>query len=362
MTAGARIGISMKKSHLIGICLGVIILTSFVFPEVKLKQIQQIDGDVVFGGEHFDSVVDLDGDLISGFAIPGVVMVNENGMKELFPFGQGPGDVDGWYMLYILGTGELVVEGAAGKLKVFEKKDGTYKWKKTLWKQRWKKGHKSKDGLMYDKKWFLTDTESDYRRGDKEYKLYHMRIYSDEGKFLKRILPEVLPEPRRFHLLQSSVCQYKGKIYFLIEHRMAVDVIDPTKLEPERRVLLETPTFYKPMPNDFFRYKKNPQVGPISVKDFRAEMTKLRSGYSRITAAEIVNDYLIVQLRTCRKDMKHYVLLFYDAATFKLKQTIPTDDFLMASQEDKLYFFKGGHPTYEEVEDTAFVIYRVVQE
>ena len=352
--------IGMANSRLIGICLFIFIFTSSIFPEVTLKQLQQFEGDTVFAGELFDSVVDHDGDLITAFSLPGVVMVNKDGMKNLFAFGQGPGDVDGWYMLYVLDSGELVVEGAAGKLKVFEKKNGSYKWKKTLWKQRWMRGVKSSDGVLYDNKWFLAKVETDYRPGDKEFKIYHMRIYSDEGKFIKRILPEVLPEPNRCHLSKSYVCQYDDNIYFLIESRMAVDVIDPQKLEQKKRVPLETPAFYKPMPDDFFKVQKNPQVGPGSAQAFRAEMARLRTGYSRIAAAEVVNDFLIVQLRTCREDMKNYVLLFYDAKTFKLKQTIPTEDFLMTSSGDKLYFFKGGHPTYDDVEDTAFVIYQVV--
>jgi hypothetical protein len=68
-------------------------------------------------------------------------------------------------------------------------------------------------------------------------------------------------------------------------------------------------------------------------------------------------DYLVVQIRTCRDDMKKFALLFYSAKTFKLEKTVFLNDFLLGARAGKFYFFANGNPGRDE--DTEEIVINV---
>ena len=113
----------MKRQSIFSILI-TILLAGFVYGEKEFELVDRYSGDQIFGGYFFDAAVDKDGDLIAGFSIPGCMVINAKGISELGPYGQGPGDLDGYYTIFILDNNDLVMEGAVGKLKVFEKKNG----------------------------------------------------------------------------------------------------------------------------------------------------------------------------------------------------------------------------------------------
>jgi hypothetical protein len=338
----------------------IFVLSGFVYGEKRFELIHKYTGDQIFGRYFFDAAVDKDGDLIAGFSIPGCMVINDKGISELGPYGQGPGDLDGYYTIFILDNNDLVVEGAVGKLKVFEKKNGKYTWKKTVWKQMGHRAFAVYDSLFYDKKWYFSGFGSYYGPKSKEFKVYYIKVYSYEGKFIKDMVEEVFPRPNKYHRMDSYLALYKNKVYFLIENKLHVRIISPTELKVEKEIQLETPDYYKSMPKDHYSLPEKFQPG--STADFRKEQYFWKTGYSRIVNAVIEGRWLVIQIRTCSEKLKRFALLFYNADNFKLEQTIFTDDFLLASRDGKYYFFKNGNPSYdEEAEEEAVInIYRYI--
>ena len=350
----------MKRCILSSVLI-IFVLSGFYYGEKKFELIREYTGDQIFGMYFFDAVVDKDGDLIAGFSIPGCMIINEKGMSELGPYGQGPGDLDGYYTIFILNNNDLVVEGAAGKLKVFEKKNGKYTWEKTFWKQIGRRAFAVRDSLFHDDKWYFCGMGNYYRSGRREFKVYYLKVYSSEGKFIKDMVEEVFPRPNRYHHMDSYLALYKNKVYLMIENRLHVRIISPTELKVEREVPLETPDYYKPMPKDHYARQKRFQ--PISSADFIKEQEYLKTSYSRIVNALIEGRWLVIQIRTCSEKLKRFALLFYNADNFKLERTLFTDDFLLASRDGNYYFFKNGNPSYdEEAEEAVINIYRFKDE
>jgi hypothetical protein len=350
----------MKRCFVLSILI-IFVLSGFGYGEKKFELIQKYTGDQIFGMYFFDAVVDKDGDLIAGFSIPNCMVINEKGMSELGPIGQGPGDLDGYYTIFILDNNDLVVEGAAGKLKVFEKKNGKYTWKKTIWKQIDRRAFLAHDSLFYDGKWYFSGLGSYYGPKSKEFKVYYLKVYSAEGKFIKNMVEEVFPKPYKYHHMDYYLALYKNKVYLLTENRLHLRIISPTELKVEREVKLETPDYYKPIPKDYYAYPEKFQL--ISDADLRKEQYIWKTSYSRIVNALIEGHWLVIQIRTCSEKMKRFALLFYNADNFKLEQTIFTDDFLLASRDGKYYFFKNGNPSYDEEADEAVInIYRFKDE
>ncbi len=350
----------MKRQFIFSILI-TILLASLVYGEKKFELVDRYSGDQIFGRYFFDAAVDKDGDLIAAFSIPNCMVINEKGMSELGPIGQGPGDLDGYNTIFILDNNDLVVEGAAGKLKVFEKKNGKYTWKKTIWKQIGQRAFLTHDSLFHDGKWYFAGMGNYYRPGSKEFKVYYLKVYSAEGKFIKNMVEEVFPKPYKYHHMDYYLALYKNKVYLLIENRLHVRIISPTELKVEREVQLETPDYYKPMPKDYYAYPDKFQ--PISYADLYKELDFWKTSYSRIANVLIEGHWLVIQIRTCSEKLKRFALLFYNADNFKLEQTIFTDDFLLASRDGKYYFFKNGNPCYDEEADEAVInIYRFKDE
>jgi hypothetical protein len=350
----------MKRCFVFSIFI-IFALSVFGHGEKRFELIQKYTGDQIFGRYFFDAAVDKDGDLIAGFSIPNCMVINEKGMSELGPIGQGPGDLDGYNTIFILDNNDLVVEGAAGKLKVFEKKNGKYTWKKTMWKQIGQRAFLTHDSLFYSGKWYFSGMGNYSGPRSKEFKVYYLKVYSSEGKFIKDMVEEVFPKPYKYHKMDSYLALHKDKIYFLIENRLHVRLISPTELKVEREVQLETPDYYKPMPRDHYAYPEKFQMS--SSQDLFKELELWKTSYSCIVNALIEGHWLVIQIRTCSEKLKRFALLFYNADNFKLERTIFTDDFLLASRDGKYYFFKNGNPSYdEEAEEAVINIYRFKDE
>ena len=153
-----------------------------LFSRQEFKRIEQWQHDRLMPGHLFDAVVDQDGDLIAAFQKAGVKIANKNKIVDFGPLGQGPNDLDGFFTLCFY-KGDLSVEGMAGKLKIFHKKDGKYSWKQTIRKQAGALYHPVKDGKFMAGKWFFSGPDS-HRIGKNKVRTYYLRVYNEKGKYI----------------------------------------------------------------------------------------------------------------------------------------------------------------------------------
>ncbi len=325
---------------------------SYGKPEFRLVETWQ--HDELIPGLLFDALIDPDGFLAAGFQKAGVKIANAEKIMDLGPYGQGPDDLDGWFTL-MLYKGDLAVEGMAGKLKVFHKKGGKYTWKQTIWKRFGISYFIVSDGLFSHGKWFFSGTE-DVPIGNNNFEIYFIRIYEENGKYIKSILKKIYKKSEAFpiHLLNYHLEQYKSDIFFIAEDEPLVKIISPQTLELKREVKLKMPEFYQAMPKDNYRYKKNQRnLGDIETMKLWASW---KTSYSRICRAAIDNNYLVIQIRTHSKQLKRFSLLFYNADNFNLEEVVFTNDLLLAVKDGKYYLFKNGEPGYDD-EAGDFVIH-----
>jgi hypothetical protein len=78
-------------------------------------------------------------------------------------------------------------------------------------------------------------------------------------------------------------------------------------------------------------------------------------GYSRINYVLVSGKSLVLQIRTCNDKMKKFALLFYNAETFKLENTVFTSDLLLGAKDGKFYFAAGGDPGRDHENDELVI-------
>ncbi len=326
--------------------------------DLVLKLEHSYEYDTVFSRIFFDAVVDRDGDLIVAFGVPGCMIVAPKELKLVAPAGEGPGDLSGYFALNILDNQDLCIEGFVGKMHVFKKTDGLYKWDRTEYREL-KKSFAPTDTLFFQKKWYVAvfSTFQDKKNG--RFTVDYLQVFSDKGKFIKNMIQETYDEAWKIAQFYSFLVEYKKRIFFLSENKLFLRIITGEDPKVSQTVNLEHPKFYKRMPETFYH---DPIKGRmITSQEFWKNMALWKTGYSRICNVLIDGHWLIVQVRTADANNKRFGLLFYDADTFELKHTIMTDDLLLANKNGKLYFFRGGNPTWEEVDETIFDIYKIVE-
>lgn len=325
--------------------------------DLSLRLIQSFEHDTVFTRTFSDALVDRDGDLIVAFGVPGCVIVAPEKLKLVAPAGQGPGDLSGYFALNLLDNQELVIEGYVGKTHIFKKQEGVYKWQRNEIREL-KKSSPPSDTLFLKNNWYLAAFSTTYDKKSGAYTVDYLQLYSPKGKFKKSIIRETFDEYWKIELFWCFLAEYKDQVFFLSEDKLLLRAITGDDPQVTKTVNLELPKFYKKMPKTFYHYPKGQE---ISSQDYWRYLSIWKTGYSRICNVLVDGHWLIVQVRTADDDNKLFGLLFYDADTFELKYTIMTDDLLLANKDGKLYFFRGGNPTWDDVEDTVFDIYKIVE-
>ena len=317
-----------------------------LFSRQEFKRIEQWQHDRLMPGHLFDAVVDQDGDLITAFQKAGVKIANKNKIVDFGPFGQGPNDLDGFFALCFY-KGDLAVEGMAGKLKIFHKKDGKYYWKQTIWKKFGKSHHFVEDGKFMGGKWFFSGYE-EVPLSKTRVATYYIRIYEKNGKYIKSLIKKEFTKTDYVlnHLKDYHLEKYKNKLFFIPENVPVLKIISPESLEVMREVKLKMPEFYKIIPKDNYKPSKKHQM--MKPREMVKTWVKWRTNYSRIERTAIDGNHLVLQIRTCAKDLKRYALLLYNLETFKLDRTAMTDDLLLAVKDGKYYLFENGHPGYDD--------------
>ncbi len=325
--------------------------------DLTLTLEQSYEFDTAFARTFSDALVDQDGNLIVAFGVPGCAIVTPEKLDLVAKAGKGPGDLSGYFALNILDNQELVIEGYIGKTHVFKKQDGIYKWQRNEVREL-KKSSAPTDTLFLGNNWYLAAFSTSYDEKTDHYTVDYLQVYSDKGKFIKSMIRETFENYWKIELFWCFLAEYKNQVFFLSEDKLRLRIITGDDPQVAKTVNLELPKFYKKMPKTYYRF---PRGKMISSQEYWKSMGVWKTGYSRICNVVIDGRWLIVQVRTADEDNKLFGLLFYDADTFQLKHTVMTNDLLLAGKNGKLYFFRGGNPAWDDVEDTVFDIYNIVE-
>lgn len=336
------------------IIVGVLFFIILVF-HLKAENFVRVDQWKHEGvvGYVFCSFINAENQVVASFYKSPNFIIQRDKLIEFAPYGQGPNDLMDTKAGFNY-NGDVAFIELADKIKIFTKKeDGTYAWKETKWLKRGQYAHMVRDGIYFDHKWFLAGEELlDYKNNIAG--VSYVKVFDDNGKPLKQLIHEEYKQPNQFHLMRFYLVPYKDdRVFFLPENELKVSVISAKKLEVSKEVELEIPSFYKKMPDTFYVFKKYNNAQ----ENFTLDLENWAMGYSRITKVVMNGDSLVVQLRTCRADMKKFALLFYSAETFKLERTVFIDDFLLGARADKFYFFANGNPGRDE--DTEEIVINV---
>lgn len=250
----------------------------------------------------------------------------------------------------------LAIMESPTRIKIFQKKGETYDWKETVWLKRSPLFQVPQCAEFADGKWFIAGHEC---LNEDCTKISWLKVADDKGSILKNDIivfkyskAEALK--RKFFEMRRYFVRYKNSFFYFIENKLKVYVISIKNLKVEKIVDFNPPYFYKKMPDDFYIQKdyRNPLL------EMKRDLDKWQVSYSRITRALVEGDKLILQIRTCRKDLKKFALLIYNADTFKAEKTFFIDDLLLGSKDGKLYFFANGDPGLDdEVTKTVINIY-----
>ena len=64
---------------------------------------------------------------------------------------------------------------------------------------------------------------------------------------------------------------------------------------------------------------------------------------------------MVLQVRTCSKELKKFAMLFYNVDTLKLEKTVFTDGFFIGARDGKYYFYHNGNPGRDEGVDECII-------
>jgi len=310
--------------------------------------IDKWEHDYFIGGWLVDAIFDKD-NLIAIFikSPDGAFVINEKSVSAFAPWGEGPGDLQEITALCKYKENIAVVE-QTGRTQIFTKEGNRYQHQKILWLSSNKNlGQRIHLAHYKQNKWSTTGAEHGFmkKKGKGDWGSYCLRIFNDKGKLLKRMMKYTFPAEREFRLymMQFFLNEYKAKILFIPEFRPEVNIINTSNLKVEQKINLKVPEFYKKMPYESFTFKKR------GIPSLRKYFPLWRKTYSRIVKSIIVDNYLVIQMRTCEKNLKKFALLYYDISNkFKLIKTIFCDDLLLAYDKGKYYFFQNGNPGIDD--------------
>jgi len=288
----------------------------------------------------WDGKIDKDNELILQYGTGPLGLVSREKFTHFAPTGQAPSELQYCYNYFRYGTDFAFME-LPDKIKIFTKKNGTYVWKETKWLKRGPGSIMPLDGLFFDGKLFFSGFHSADPNRKKGDDVYLVRVYDLKGNVLKNLIRKVYRDGNRLSQLIFHLVPYKtDRVFFIPANELKVSVIRAKELDVAREVPLQIPPFYKKMPAHFyFRESYGDRK-----HDLGRDIEEWEMGYSRITRCRIDQNYLVIQVRTCSPKMKKFALLFYNAETFKLENTIFTDDYLLDIADGKYYFFENGEP------------------
>lgn len=341
----------MKLFLVILIPLQLVLFTVFLQGADQFKRIDQWKHDEIFGYDFF-SFVDKDNHVVGGFRRIGCRIVTPDKIIKFAPRGQGPSDLSTFSTAFPYKNGDIAIVELPMKTKIFTKKNSTYVWKETKWLKQGPSVQIIKDGVFSNGKFFLTGM-SRFVQCDSGYVVVLLKVFDESGKPLKQLIKREYSGTQQFNLMKYHISILSPeKVVWLPENELKLTVISSDKLEIVNEADLEIPSFYKPMPKEFYIFKKYDDP-----KDnFGLDVETWATGYSSITEVAVDGKFLVVQVRTCSDKLKKFALLFYNAENnFKLERTVFTDDFLLDVKNGKYYCFANGNPGRDDDTDECII-------
>lgn len=345
---------------LIALVLLVSTFPVFSVTELTLKEKWEHNDEIL--EKVFKSYVDSDGDVLICVYREGMRLITPKKVTKFATFGQGNNQVahlmalDGYPNPKKDENPRIAIIERMDRMKIFEKKEGTYVETGVKWYKRSQYPHFIKNMTFLDKKWFITG-RCLLNYDPRITKQAFIRVLNDDGKQIAVLLYEELKtedDKKGFYIDYFVIAnRLRKELYFMSECELKIDIISPVELKVKRSVKLEKPKNYKPMPSHFYDRIKEPKPSTI-LKNIETWKTS----YSRIAKVAVYHDYLVLQLVNSEGNGKNYTLLFYKGQDFKLEKVIPIDDYFLGVHGDNLYFFAGGNPGYnEEVDKVGINIY-----
>ncbi|MGE5344113.1 MAG: hypothetical protein ACM3SY_21820 [Candidatus Omnitrophota bacterium] len=295
--------------------------------------------------------IDKDNELVGSFYKSPLLLISGKKIVKFAPYGEGPSDLTNIAALFDY-KGDLAAVERAEKMKIFTKKDGTYVWKETKWIKRGKLLHAVKNGIFFDNKFFLAGLEDLFYKNKKYREVCFLRVLDEKGNLIKQLIKKTVQNNFDWLNINYYITGFKkDRVFFLRENELMVTLISSKTLETVKEIPLETPSFYKKMPKDFYLMEDNFQ--PIN--ELIRNIENWSMSYSRITNCCTTDKHLVLQIRTCNDKMQKFALLFYNAETFKLENTVFIDDFFLGYKDGKYYFFANGDPGRDDNTDDCII-------
>lgn len=328
---------------------------SISIPGLGAEEFKQIDrwnhGDQEIYGFLFLPLITEDGSIVTRVAKQGCVLITKKGVDLFATLGEGPNQV--WLVYASAMYGNDIAYMQSGLvIKIFTKKDNTYKESKKRW---FKRGYYSpiiRDALFTGNKWFFAGSVIQ-RKGKSGFSTALLVVYDDEGKPLKMLIEKEFKPKHSYHNMDYYIVadkEAKKRVFVMSEHELKAYEVSTDKLELVKEWTLETPGFYKKMPEDYFMTQK-----PGDPRSLSSVLEEWKTTYSRISEAAVEDGYLVLQIRTCSKELKKFAMLFYNVDTLKLEKTIFTDNFFIGARDGKYYFYNNGNPGRDEDVDECII-------
>ncbi len=319
----------------------------------EFKRIEQWKHKTVTGSDFY-SFINPQNQLVMFFRLIGHKLISANKIVDFAPRGFGPDEMEFFYTVFDY-RGDLAALERPNKIKIYSLKDGTYHWKKSLWLKRTPTFHRVKDGIFYQNKFFFTGMEGIVDHPEKSLsncdRYSFLKIYDEQGNSLKQLIQKKELKPTFIMDMKFHVVGYHSdRVFFMAENELILHVISTTSLEEIKVIPLEIPSFYKKMPPNFYAPAKK---GGSTMTQIDLENWDM--GYSSIQEVAVDGKYVVVSIRTANTKMKKFALLFYNADTYKLENTIFSDDYLLDIKDGKYYCFANGNPSLDDNTDDCII-------
>jgi len=341
----------MKKFIVLIVFFGL----SISIPGLGAKEFKQIDswnhGDQEIYGYIGIPLITKDREIIAGVAKQGCALIAKDRVDLFATLGEGPNQI--WLASASAMYGNDIAYIQMGlSMKIFTKKDNTYKESKKRWFKRGYYSPLARDALFTGNKWFFAGRL--IQREKKSGTIVALLVvYDDEGKPLKTLIEKEFKPKSSYQNMDYYIVadkEAKKRVFVMSEHELKVYEVSTDKLELVKEWVLETPGFYKKMPEDYFMMQK-----PGDPRSLSSVIAEWKTTYSRISEAAVEDGYLVLQVRTCSKELKKFAMLFYNVDTLKLEKTVFTDDFFIGARDGKYYFYHNGNPGRDEGVDECII-------
>jgi len=287
-----------------------------------------------------------EGNLVTTFYKKGPVWLSRQRAQLVCLRGQGPDEIQDLFALCPHPEGIAMVE-LPSRIKIFKKSGDSFRCRRTLWLQR-SRFYTTVSSVLFSRgKWFLAGYFLENFSRKYVYKKVFVKVYDNRGKYIKGLIRRTDYQPDQRHLMDYYLVEGGGNILYLTEDKLRVTVIPREKLEVREVVELRAPEAYKPVPGDFYVFKRYDDAAAGMMRD----LDKWKTGYSRIVCVGYDQDELVLQIRLPDSNKANFMVLFYDGGSFQPVGRIPTDDRLLGVRDGRFYFYADGDPRYEEAAD-----------